>query len=283
MRKIILGIFVLGLALLAFNWKPLSRLYSEKFSAESLQAKHAPNAAEMALPTVELAIKDLFGLDPQTGAALTKRDELTRLWFNYSFELNGAIYYAVFLKTYRSNGDEATDASIVRCHACAPQISIVTYKIQGANWVKLAAQKYLGELGSWGDIETPRSFEFLHLSEKNRVLLIDTAWQGQGLNSWGKALFGFTEEKWSRLGTIETGGDNQDHCIAPTDKEEDRIELAYPCYSYVGQIQLLQTKPTDFPELSVIFSGFKPADNLQIKSAENQKYHYVKGKYVLKE
>ena len=281
MRKIIFGVLAVGLVLFVISWKLLVGLFSHSTSSENTQPNYSAASAATALPTFEQAMRDLFGVDSQTGAILTEKNGLTRGWFSYPFESNGIIYYAVFLKTQRSNGDVATEESVRHCHACAPDISVVTYKKQGQSWSKLIAQKNVAEVGSWGDVETPKRFEFLHLNEKNRILMIDVAWQGQGLNTWGKELFGFSEERWSRLGTIETGGNNEDHCLPPAAKEDERGHLMFDCYSYVGQIQLLQKKPVDFPDLTVIFSGTRLDDKLQLKQAENQTYHYVKGRYVL--
>lgn len=232
------------------------------------------------LPTSDQAIKVLFGVDKKTGTLITSANELNQHWFSYQYEINGDSFYAIFLKTFVLLGEEITVKNIPRCHACAPEISIVTYKKKDGAWYKLASQEKMKKEGTWGDVETPQKIESMRLNQNNVTLLINFESQQHDQRSAGKSLYAFSKNSWKFIGYIGTNADNSNHCNDPTAQETvEYIEDAFPCYSYRGSIKPIKNQQSNFPDLFVQLEGTTLDEENKVKRVDSVRYRYKKGTY----
>ena len=211
-------------------------------------------------------VTTLEDLAPQyafADGATAKEWASTRVWFSRDFTASGIAYRTVFLVT---KGSE--------CHVCTARVSAVTLKTQPSSdrfrW--RLAQRYFGELGSYGDVEdsmetasAPNAPDRIksrdvEIDGTRRMILIDSSEVGSGTESQFLYVFAFDSKNgWYYAGAIatgESGGEEVCRTASPgvTQASKDRLPLCY--YRWSGTVQVeKQPSGLGWPDLIVKVSG----------------------------
>ncbi|MBX3327359.1 MAG: DUF805 domain-containing protein [Nitrospira sp.] len=261
-----LTIFLVGSAMFYWmNWRvpgaPLSKVEGSAATAASSEAQSSGVPPRVIPPDLDAAVDSIRRIRKVDGK------EVPKVWFQYSFNMDGADYHVVF--TQVPQVDPKT-GEIKDCHACGAMIDAITYRLVSGRWETLSTQIPFTQAGEYGEAGTPSigSLQYLRLSDKSVALLIPTGWGQAGSVGTGRHIISFSSTQWRDLGLLETGGSNGEGCDIG-DRER--------CYEYDGEVSVApEGKAGTYPDLIVVFSGTDESG----KSPSSARYRFDGKEYT---
>lgn len=214
------------------------------------------------VPLGDIALKELVDVSV----------ELSKIWFEQSFQKNNDFFHVIFFKT--SNRDSIFAKTSNRdslvlfhdCHACGVKISVVTYKQQTGEWWLLSKQPNFDELGAFGDAPAITQAKTLELSQNNMAFLIEAGDVHFGVVDEWNQIFLFSKNKWSDIGSVKTGFYDDE----------------YSKSSYKGKISVIPSKK-EYPDLMVTKKGTEQDENQNVVPAKNAIYVFNSKEYEEKQ
>ncbi|MEI6746865.1 MAG: hypothetical protein WCL34_12955 [Methylococcaceae bacterium] len=188
-------------------------------------------------------------------------------------------YNNVFLtQSFESSGNKfrvefdsimpVEDGFLCLGHPCQAEIGATTYKQKNGDWVLLSRQNKVGFAGSFGVMYPAEKSDVLNLTPNKLIFLIDDYEGHMGVEQKYKHLFLFSENKWSDLGTVDTGYDNTSYYGEESDKS----------FSYEGKVSVISSSK-EYPDLLITKSGKEPDENYNPIPAKNSLYVFNGKKY----
>lgn len=202
-------------------------------------AKKINTGNSLEKPSIEQAVREVFGAREYTlvdGKYKTADDELTRLWTEVDFTIEGENYHSKIFVTQK-----AYDNTPQVYHSLGVEVSAATYRLNPKNsWHNLIAQRHFGVAGSWGDVSSADHEKKL-LSRLSFSMMFDAGDGAQGYSWGGKKVFIFTNGLWHDAGFVGTSYSNSGTC-----------SNSVICYSHEGEIHIESASINKkFPDLHV--------------------------------
>jgi len=183
-------------------------------------------------PDPKDALKVLFGLSAPGDFAMVEGTKLARVWFSRLFQVDSEEIFVVFVSVFTLDHK----GKPISCHACAPSIGAVTYKLSEGNWTVVSKQLDIAILGQWGEESAIANAEILELAKGHVALLFEGGSSGQGYTKGGTVIIDYSQNKWQLLGYVSTYGDNAGNCDdTPSGRLDPNIQR---CWEYSGKLSL---------------------------------------------
>ena len=189
-----------------------------------------------AAPPDQRVLQDLFG----TVAAKPHAS----IWHRQSFILDGDEYLAVIA----SDPSVGVDGKVETCHACAPTLSIATYKPHLLTWKLVRAQVQFLSVGSFGKPPESKDITVGRLG-KRPLISISSSGAGQGYTFTSLHLLAF-DQGWRHVGSIGTYEDN--HGTACDAAPEPGIP---GCYQWSGTLAIQEAAGDAWPDIILNRTG----------------------------
>lgn len=234
---------VAGFLLVAFVITAALIKWVSKIGEEPL-LKDRPDAAH--------AFQVLYEAPSPTTKFSPDKTHLATVWFEQEINDGVSDLYVVFSK--KQEVDE--HGELVSCHACPADIDAITYMRKADGWAKVATQKSVAQIGSWGNAPAIKSAKTLLLTTGNLVLPIPLAYSGQGITNRVEILLNYYQGRWADIGYLDLAGDNLGSSCKTKD-EPPSADPTYdsPCYSYKSTYKLVSGDNISYPNILVSRRG----------------------------